>query len=138
VESEIQRGTFREDLFYRINVVNIQMPPLRQRLDDLPVLAEHFLRYYGERYGRSVQPLSSAVMDRFRQHQWPGNIREMENYIKRYVILESADSIVAELEERSRGPRVGGFPLPPLSDFSLKKFSKMASQQAEHYLILEA
>lgn len=138
LESEIQRGAFREDLYYRINVVNIQMPALRQRLDDLPVLTDYFLRHYGERFGRRVQPLPAALMERFRQHSWPGNIRELENYLKRYVILDSADSILGDLEERHRGPLVGGFQLPPVHDFSLKKFSKMASQQAEHYLILEA
>ncbi len=138
IEGEIQRGSFREDLYYRINVVSLQLPPLRRRLEDLPVLVEHFQRYYGERYSREVEPLPPSVMERFRQHQWPGNIRELENYVKRYVILESADSIVEELEERSRGPIVGGFQLPPITEFSLKKFAKQASQQAEHYLILEA
>ncbi|MBI1749137.1 MAG: sigma-54-dependent Fis family transcriptional regulator [Acidobacteria bacterium] len=139
IQAEIQRGSFREDLYYRINVVNIQMPPLRRRLEDLPILVDYFLRNYGERFDRKVQPLSSAVMERFRQHHWPGNIRELENYLKRYVILESPDSILSELEERRSGPTsAGGFQLPPVTDFSLKKYSKMASQKAEHYLILEA
>lgn len=138
IEGEIQRGSFREDLFYRINVVSLQIPPLRRRLEDLPALVEHFQHYYGERYDRKVQPMPPAVMERFRQHHWPGNIRELENYVKRYVILDSADSILEELEERGRGPVVGGFQLPPITEFSLKKFSKQASQQAEHYLILEA
>ena len=138
IEGEIQRGSFREDLYYRINVVNLQLPPLRRRLEDLPMLVEHFQQHYGERYDRKVQPMPPSVIERFRQHQWPGNIRELENYVKRYVILDSADSIVEELEERGRGPVVGGFQLPPITEFSLKKFSKQASQQAEHYLILEA
>ncbi|MCI0350910.1 MAG: sigma 54-interacting transcriptional regulator, partial [Acidobacteriales bacterium] len=138
IESEIQKGAFREDLYYRINVVNIQMPPLRLRLEDLPLLVDYFLKHHGERFGRRVQPLSASLMDRFRQHQWPGNIRELDNYLKRYVILESFDSVIGELDERNRGPQVGGFQLPPANDFSLKKFSKLASQQAEHYLILEA
>lgn len=138
IESEIQRGTFREDLYYRINVVNVQMPPLRHRLEDLPLLTDYFLQHYAERFNRRPQPVPPSVMERFRQHSWPGNIRELENYIKRYVILDSPDSILSELEERTRGPMVAGFQLPPVTDFSLKKFSKMASQQAEHYLILEA
>ncbi len=138
IEAEIQRGAFREDLYYRINVVNVHLPPLRHRLEDLPGLSEYFLRHYSEHFGRRVTPLPAAVMDRFRQHQWPGNIRELENYIKRYVILDSPESILGEIDERNRGPVVAGFQLPPMHDFSLKKFSKMASQQAEHYLILEA
>jgi two-component system response regulator AtoC len=138
IEDEIQRGSFREDLYYRINVVNVQMPPLRHRLDDLPLLTDYFLQHYSERFNRRPQPVPAAMLERFRQHQWPGNIRELENYIKRYVILDSAESILSDLEERTRGPMVAGFQLPPVTDFSLKKFSKMASQQAEHYLILEA
>lgn len=138
IEAEIEKENFREDLFYRINVVSIQMPPLRHRLEDLPMLVEYFLDAYGERFGRRPSPLSSTVMERFRRHTWPGNIRELENYVKRYVILDSAESILNEMEERSRAPMSSGFQLPPVTDFSLKRFSKLASQQAEHYLILEA
>ncbi len=139
IQAEIQSGRFREDLYYRINVVNIQMPPLRRRMEDLPILVDYCLKSYAERFERKVQPLSSTVMERFRQHHWPGNIRELENYLKRYVILESPDSILNELEERRTGPtNGGGFQLPPVTDFSLKKYSKQASQKAEHYLILEA
>ena len=139
IQAEIQTGRFREDLYYRINVVNIQMPPLRRRLEDLPTLVDYFLKNYAERFDRKVQTLSSSLMDRFRQHHWPGNIRELENYLKRYVILESPDSILNEIEERrtdSSGD--AGFQLPPLTDFSLKKYSKIASQKAERFLILEA
>ena len=138
IENEIEKESFREDLFYRINVVNVQMPALRHRAEDLPGLVDYFLKLYGEKFGRKVAPLSSAVIEKFRKHTWPGNIRELENYLKRYVILESADTILGELEERSRGPVNGGMQLPPVTDFSLKRYSKIASQQAEHYLILEA
>jgi two-component system response regulator AtoC len=139
VQSEIERGSFREDLFYRINVVNIQAVPLRKRTEDIPVLVDYFLRHYAERYERRVQPISSSVMERFRQHAWPGNIRELENYLKRYVILDSPESILSELEDRTRaGTNGNGFQLPPVTDFNLKKYSKAASQQAEHHLILEA
>jgi two-component system response regulator AtoC len=138
IQAEIQRGSFREDLYYRINVVNIQLPPLRRRLEDLPILVDFFLRHYAERFERKVQPLSSSVLDRFREHHWPGNIRELENYLKRYVILESPDSILNELDERRPGATQNGFQLPPVTDFSLKKYAKAACQKAEHHLILEA
>jgi two-component system, NtrC family, response regulator AtoC len=138
VESAITRGAFREDLFYRINVVNVQMPPLRQRREDLPALVGYFLRHYSERYERSIPELPAAVVQQFEQHHWPGNVRELENYVKRYVILDSAESILEELEERSRCAHPGTFQLPPIQDFSLKKFAKQASQHAEHMMILEA
>ena len=138
VEREITKGAFREDLFYRINVVNVQMPPLRERMEDLPLLVSHFLHYYGDRFERTAPQLPEAVLERFRQHHWPGNVRELENYVKRFVILDSPESILEELEERRRAPQTEGFQLPPIGEFSLKKFSKQASRQAEHHMILEA
>jgi two-component system, NtrC family, response regulator AtoC len=138
VEAEIARGTFREDLLYRINVVNVQLPPLRRRLEDLPALVNYFLHHYRERYARTTQPLPAAIIERFQQHHWPGNVRELENYVKRFVILDNPESILEELEERGRGSTGGGFQLPPIREFSLKKFAKRASQQAEHFMILEA
>jgi len=138
IEQEIARGAFREDLYYRINVVSVQVPPLRQRLEDLPVLVDHFLQTYAEQFEREVPPLPAEVMDRFRDHKWPGNIRELENYLKRYVILGSVDGILGELRERTQAPVAGGFQLERPQDFSLKKFAKVATQQAERFLILEA
>ncbi len=138
VESEMTRGAFREDLFYRINVVNVQLPPLRRRREDIASLIEHFLDHYCERYERPRPQLPSGVVARFEQHHWPGNVRELENYVKRFVILDSAESILEELEERSRGAQAGTFQLPPIHEFSLKKFAKQASQHAEHVMILEA
>jgi two-component system, NtrC family, response regulator AtoC len=138
VEAEMTRGAFREDLFYRINVVNVTLPPLRRRLEDLPALVDHFLCYYRERYARSTQALPAEVIERFEKHHWPGNIRELENYVKRFVILDTPESILEELDQRGRGPVSGGFQLPPIREFSLKKFAKQASQHAEHHMILEA
>jgi len=136
IEADIERKTFRQDLYYRINVVTLRIPPLRERLEDLPALVDHLLKTCGERFGRNVQPLPSSIMVRFRQHPWPGNIRELENYLKRYVILGSTDSIFAGLEERERLASSVQFAPPP--DFSLKGYSKLATQKAEQYLIHEA
>jgi len=138
IEQEIVRGAFREDLYYRINVVNIGIPALRRRLEDLPVLVDYFLRTFSEEFGRPAPPLSAEIMARFRDHHWPGNIRELENYLKRYVILGSMDGILAELRDRNQILSGGGFQLERPTDFSLKRFSKSAAQQAERYLILEA
>ena len=138
IEEEIERGAFREDLFYRINVVSLHVPPLRERLEDLPLLVDFFLRLYSEQFRREVRPLPAAVMERLQRHHWPGNIRELENYLKRYVILNEADTALEDLDERSRTSAASGLQLPRPTDFGLKKFSKLASQQAEGYLILEA
>jgi len=138
IEHEMEQGRFREDLYYRINVVRVQAPPLRERLEDLPGLIDYFLQLYSDQFERVAKPLPGSMMERFLQHRWPGNIRELENHLKRYVILGSEDGILAELEERGRGMTNGGFQIRPPQDFSLKKFSKQAAQEAEHYLIMEA
>lgn len=139
IEREISRGAFREDLYYRINVVGLEIPPLRHRIGDLPVLVDYFLKFYGDKFDRRPRPLPAGVMERFARHEWPGNIRELENFLKRYVILETPDSILSELEDSHRqAPADGDFELPPITDFSLKKYSKQASMRAERHLILEA
>lgn len=137
IEKEIERGAFREDLYYRINVVNLAVPPLRERRDDLPVLVDYLVRHFSTQFQREVQPFPPYLLERFRKHDWPGNIRELENYVKRFVILESPDSIMATMDERSQAPTASGFRPPVTTDCSLKEYSKQASQQAEQYLILE-
>jgi two-component system response regulator AtoC len=83
----VRAGGFREDLYYRLNVVNIHVPPLRERREEIPALVQHFLRLYSERYGRPQPTLSQTAMRRFMEHSWPGNIRELENLVKRVVVL---------------------------------------------------
>src|SRR5580765_6575445 len=87
LEAEIESGTFRQDLFYRINVVNLQMPPLRERRGDIPDLVTYFLEYYNRKYNCRARTLSGDLMNSLQKYHWPGNIRELENLIKRYVIL---------------------------------------------------
>jgi DNA-binding NtrC family response regulator len=101
---EVQNGTFREDLYYRLNVITIEMPPLRERNDDVPLLATHFLRLYSEENQREVQGFSSAAMDALTEYHWPGNVRELENAVERAVVLCRGDSIeVDELPLAVRG-----------------------------------
>jgi transcriptional regulator with PAS, ATPase and Fis domain len=87
LEKAVVSGTFREDLFYRLNVVNITMPSLRERKDDIPVLAEFFLHKYCNIYNKDYSPLSEVVMERFMSYLWPGNVRELENIVKRIIVL---------------------------------------------------
>jgi len=104
LEAEIQAGNFREDLFYRLNVVQIDMPPLRQRREDIPHLAEHFVRKYCIQNGREPLAIDPAAMQLLQHYDWPGNVRELENNIERAVVLCSGDAIQPEdLAPKLRG-----------------------------------
>jgi two-component system response regulator AtoC len=99
LDAEIAKGNFRADLFYRINVLNIQMPPLRERRGDVATLMNHFVQIYSDQYGKRPQPLSSSVMRLLEGYHWPGNLRELENLAKRHVVLGGEDNIVASLRQ---------------------------------------
>ena len=91
LEKMVREGRFRDDLYYRLNVFQLVMPPLRERLEDLPVLADFFLKRYGERNRRGVLSLAPETLQAFRDYSWPGNIRELENVIERGVIVCQGD-----------------------------------------------
>lgn len=93
LEIEVAEGRFRLDLYYRLNVFPILMPPLRERTEDIPALASHFLEYFNRKTGRAVKELSSHVLDQMKAYHWPGNIRELENLIERNVLLSKDNSI---------------------------------------------
>jgi two-component system response regulator AtoC len=108
LEREIQAGTFRQDLFYRIKVVSLTLPALRDRRGDIQLLIEHFLRIYSRQFGRTLRPLTSRTMTALERYSWPGNIRELENLIKSYVILDSEDAIRLELLQGENGSNADG------------------------------
>ena len=89
----VHEGRFRDDLYYRLNVFPVELPPLRERLEDLSALAEHFLKVYGEKNQRPIRSLAPEVLEVFRRYQWPGNIRELENIIERGVIVCRGDTL---------------------------------------------
>lgn len=93
LNEEVASGRFREDLFYRLNVVPIHVPALRDRLDDIPLLAHHFLDKAAKRLHKQVRRLSSQVFQAFQMHAWPGNIRELENVIERMVLLSDSETV---------------------------------------------
>ena len=102
--AEVAAGRFRDDLFYRLNVITITMPPLRERVEDIPVLAAHFVQRYAARNGKRVEGLSRAAMDRLVECRWPGNIRELEHAIERAVVLSTGRTIELEhLPDAVRG-----------------------------------
>jgi len=93
---EIEAGRFREDLYYRLNVVPIYLPPLRERRDDIPPLVEFFLRRYAEQNRRDVRRVHPEAMRLLREHDWPGNVRELQNYVERAVILGDGPELTVE------------------------------------------
>jgi len=95
LEKEIERGNFREDLFYRLNVIPFTVPPLRDRAEDIPVLAAHFLNYFAKEYGRKPKELSQDALAALREYHWPGNVRELRNLMERLVILYPQNRIEA-------------------------------------------
>ncbi len=101
----VSEGTFREDLFFRLNVVNIRIPPLRERREEIPSLVDSFVRRYSALYKRPLKLPSQRLMAAFDRYSFPGNVRELENMIKRAVVLESEDSILRELKRREAGER---------------------------------
>jgi two-component system response regulator PilR (NtrC family) len=92
----VAEGRFREDLFYRINVIPIHLPPLRERREDIPLLAEHFLTKYSEQMEKAVTGVSHDALELMMRYDWPGNIRELENTIERAVALESTPTVLPD------------------------------------------
>jgi transcriptional regulator with PAS, ATPase and Fis domain len=87
LKTAVASGTFRADLFYRLNVFPVEVPPLRERKDDIPLLVRHFTQQFARRLNKGIDTISSATMDALRRYHWPGNIRELQNVIERSVIL---------------------------------------------------
>jgi two-component system, NtrC family, response regulator AtoC len=135
LEQEIENGTFRSDLFYRINVVNLYLPPLRDRAADVPDLVNYFLEYYNRKYNCRAKALSNEMMSVLRKYHWPGNIRELENLVKRYVILGSEDVISADLTPRN--PDFFNTDIPVDGQISLKKLTRQAVRELERKVILK-
>jgi two-component system, NtrC family, response regulator AtoC len=107
----IARGTFREDLYYRLNVVEIAIPSLRERREDIPRLIEHFADKYGKRYQRPMEQIPPEVMQRLLAYDFPGNIRELENLVRRLIVLRDPRYILGELQSQSRN--IIAEPAPP-------------------------
>ena len=99
VQQAMKDGRFREDLYYRLNVLSILVPPLRERTAEIPLLFRHFLEKYSEKFGKSPQTPSKHLLDAAINYPWPGNLRELENFVKRYMILEDDEGSLRELIE---------------------------------------
>jgi two-component system, NtrC family, response regulator AtoC len=135
LEIEIENGTFRQDLFYRVNVVNLHLPPLRERRSDIADLVDYFLDYYNRKYNCRARVLSAELLSALQKYHWPGNIRELENLIKRYVILGNEEVISSDLVTRE--PEYFNPEINVDGPISLKKLTRQATRELERKIILK-
>lgn len=136
LERAIETGTFRKDLYYRLNVINIWIPTLRERREEIPVLAKHFLDKFTRRGNYpNAEGISPALMQRFLNYDWPGNVRELENVIKRIVVLGEEAGVLEDLARHPSPETKLGTGDPRNSLVSLKQVARQAAMDAERVLI---
>ncbi len=107
ISQAIASGTFRRDLYYRLNVYTIYLPPLRERREDIPALLDHFIEYWSEQIDRPPLPVSSMLLDACMDYSWPGNIREIENFVRRYLIIGDEVQALRQLQQEVPTPSTG-------------------------------
>ncbi len=134
LEDAVEAGTFRNDLYYRLNVVSLQVPPLRDRQDEIPLLAELFLKKYSRQYNRPNAKLSSKSLALFQKYHWPGNVRELENFVKRIVILRDEEFVAQEIKPPVEEV-MNEWPEP--TTCGLKEVARRAARKAERQAIQE-
>ncbi len=135
IEEAVRTGRFREDLYYRLNVVNLTIPPLRERKEEIPVFVEYFLNKFSLKHKKKVKSVPPETMQAFLRHDWPGNVRELENLLQRYVILGNGDEKIRELmgNGKDKEDRVPGNGSPSLKEVlgrEVRKAETEAMRQA--------
>jgi len=136
LRTQVEDGTFRLDFLFRINAVTINLPPLRQRIADLPVLIDYFIDHYAKVFHHTPELLSKSAVRLMQNYSWPGNIRQLENLIRSYVLIGSEEALVAEIMPEA--PRSGIVTEIDLSEpVSLKNITKKATQDLERQIILK-
>jgi DNA-binding NtrC family response regulator len=131
LHKEVAEGNFRQDLLYRINTVEIHLPPLRDRQGDIPILAEHFLKVYSKKYRKSIRNIQSSAMKKLNQYSWPGNVRELQHAIERAVIMTEGDSLSPDdfiLSSQARSGSDFEFDTYNLDDIEKQVISKVLKQ----------
>jgi len=136
LHTEIDHGRFRQDLFYRIAAMTIQLPPLRERTIDLPVICEYLLQYYNDKLNGRAPMLRPALLAKMQRYAWPGNVRQLENLIKRYVVMGSEDVILSELLQPAENDSLDDIVFN--GPISLKKLTRQTVRKIEAKIILNA
>jgi two-component system response regulator AtoC len=136
LHSEIEGGRFRPDLFYRIAAMTIDLPPLRERAVDLPVICEYLLQYYNDKLNEKAPMLRPAMLAKMQRYAWPGNIRQLENLIRRYVVMGTEDVILSELLQPAENDLLEGLVFN--GPISLKKLTRQTVRRIEAKIILNA
>ncbi|MBW2493160.1 MAG: sigma-54-dependent Fis family transcriptional regulator, partial [Deltaproteobacteria bacterium] len=143
LDEMVAEGAFRADLFFRLNVVNVTIPPLRERYEEIPILVESFLHRYSALYGKPVPVISQELMNAFQRYAFPGNVRELENLIKRVIVLESDRPVLNEMLDRERGKQGAYHALAEFiahseetaGEIPLREVGRLAAQEAERETI---
>jgi len=129
--SAVKEGKFREDLFYRLNVISIPLPPLRDRVDDIPLLVEHFLKKFNKHLGKAIQRVAPDALAALLEHNWPGNIRELENLMERSVLLAEGDTIHLNDLPGLRQLRTPSLGVDDLDELGLKEYVRVHTVKLE-------
>jgi len=135
LQREIEAGAFRADLLYRINVITVSLPPLRERRDDIPYLVEYLRSANNRRFQREAPPVSKAAVQHLQQRHWPGNVRELENCMARYVILGTEEAFYPEHAERK--PFSFDYEITDAGNIPLKRIAQQVTRKMENDIILK-
>ncbi len=136
LRQEAREGKFRQELFYRLAVVALEVPPLKNRLDDLLIIGKYLRAYYSEKFGLPDKPFSKRLVERMHYYEWPGNIREFESFICRYVILGSDDRVLRDLSSNNDASSALGMIRP--GDTLLKEVTRRTLAKVEREMIVKA
>ncbi len=137
LRDQVADGTFRLDFLYRINAVTIQLPPLRQRADDIPQLVDYFTALHAAAFQVSPAPISRNVIRMMQKHDWPGNIRQLDNMVRSYVLMGSEEALISDLVEEERSVSGDAAEMDLSQPISLKIVTKQATQELERQIILK-
>lgn len=138
LRQEVAAGAFRADLYYRLNAVLVQVPSLRERIEDIASFVTYFLQIYGKKFGRACQPLAPSLLRQLQNFHWPGNIRQLENLVKRYVILDSPSVFESEISQPAAAGGEIDFDFDITGDQTLKEATRRAVHKIERIAIIKS